>query len=161
MLTLGIFSLKQPELVSVSVAEVKKGYLSGRLLGSNVVNDRNERIGTITELVLGQDYALFAVLESDSFLGLDTHLIAVAIRAHVFEDTGRRVMLPADAKRCELSRIRVSRLIRTQHRQSKIGAALIKDVPGGMTQDILRPDDGVGPDGALNGRPPRTNPTKN
>jgi PRC-barrel domain len=107
MLALGIFSLtgiphlrsKQPELVSASVAEVKKGYRSGRLLGSNVVNDQNEKIGTITELVLGQDYALFAVLEIGSFLGLDTHLVAVPIRALVFEDTGRRVMLPGATRK--------------------------------------------------------------
>jgi hypothetical protein len=102
MLALGIFSLtgiphlrsKQPELVSASVAQVQKGYRSGRLLGSNVVNDQNEKIGMITELVLGQDYALFAVLEIGSLLGLDTHLVAVPI-----QDTGRRVMLPGGTRK--------------------------------------------------------------
>jgi hypothetical protein len=107
MLAVGIFSLtgvphlrsKQPELVSARVAEVKKGYRSGQLLGSNVVNDQNEKIGTITELVLGQDYALFAVLEVGGFLGLDAHLVAVPIRALVFEDAGRRILLPGATRK--------------------------------------------------------------
>jgi hypothetical protein len=102
-LALGIFLVtgnprllsKQPELVSANVAEVKKGYRSGRLLGSNVINDQDEK----TELVLGQDYALFAVLEVGGFLGLDAHLVAVPIRALVFEDTGRKVMWPGATRK--------------------------------------------------------------
>ena len=90
---------RQPELVSAEVAEVKKGYRSGWLLGHSVVNDQNERIGTIAELVLCQDYALFAVLEVGGFLGLGGHLVAVPIRALLFEDDRRKVVLPGATRK--------------------------------------------------------------
>lgn len=85
---------RQPELVSANAAEVGKGYRAGWLLGGNVINDQNEKVGTIAEFVIGQDYALFAVLEVGGFLGLGSHLVAVPIRALVFEDAGRKVVLP-------------------------------------------------------------------
>ena len=85
---------QQPELVSANVAEVRKGYRAGWLLGGNVINDQNEKVGTIAEFVIGQDYALFAVLEVGGFLGLGSHLVAVPIRALVFEEAGRKVVLP-------------------------------------------------------------------
>ena len=89
----------QPELVSAEVAEVKKGYRSGWLLGHGVINDQNERIGTIADLVLGQDYALFAVLEVGGFLGLGGHLVAVPIRALLFEGDSRKVVLPGATRK--------------------------------------------------------------
>jgi hypothetical protein len=90
---------RQPELVSADVAQVKKGYRSGWLLGHSVINDQNERIGTIADLVLGQDYALFAVLEVGGFLGLGGHLVAVPVRALLFEDDGRKVVLPGATRK--------------------------------------------------------------
>jgi hypothetical protein len=90
---------RQPELVSAEVAEVKKGYRSGWLLGHSVINEQNERIGTIAELVVGQDYALFAVLEVGGFLGLGGRLVAVPIRALLFEDDRRKVVLPGATRK--------------------------------------------------------------
>jgi PRC-barrel domain len=90
---------RQPELVSADVAEVKKGYRSAWLLGHSVINDQNERIGTIADLVLGQDYALFAVLEVGGFLGLRGHLVAVPIRALLFEGDSRKVVLPGATRK--------------------------------------------------------------
>jgi hypothetical protein len=90
---------RQPELVSADVAEVKKGYRSAWLLGHSVINDQNERIGTIADLVLGQDYALFAVLEVGGFLGLGGHLVAVPIRALLFEGDSRKVVLPGATRK--------------------------------------------------------------
>jgi hypothetical protein len=90
---------RQPELVSADVTEVKKGYRSGWLLGHSVINDQNERIGTIADLVLGQDYALFAVLEVGGFLGLGGHLVAVPIRALLFEGDSRKIVLPGATRK--------------------------------------------------------------
>jgi hypothetical protein len=86
-------------MVSADVAEVKKGYRSGWLLGHSVINDQNERIGTIADLVVGRDYALFAVLEVGGFLGLGGHLVAVPIRALLFEDGRPKVVLPGATRK--------------------------------------------------------------
>jgi len=101
LLAVGTFQLSshQPVLVSANVAEVKQGYRLGWLVGRHVINDGNEAVGTIAELVLGQDYALFAVLEVGGFLGLSAHLVAVPIRALVFEDAGRKVVLPGATRK--------------------------------------------------------------
>jgi hypothetical protein len=90
---------RQAELVSADVGEVKKGYRSGWLLGHSVINDQDERIGTIADLVLGQDYALSAVLEVGGFLGLGGHLVAVPIRALQFERDGRKLVLPGATRK--------------------------------------------------------------
>jgi hypothetical protein len=86
-------SVEQPVLVSANVAEVKKGYRAAWLLGDNVLNEQSERFGTIVEFAIGQDYALFAVLEAGGFLGVGGHMVAVPIRALVFEDGGHKVVL--------------------------------------------------------------------
>jgi sporulation protein YlmC with PRC-barrel domain len=43
------------QLVVVDVKVVANGYRASKLTGSSVVNDKNERIGTIDDLVLGAD----------------------------------------------------------------------------------------------------------
>jgi hypothetical protein len=89
----------QPVLVSANVAEVKKGYRAGWLLGGNVLNEQSEKVGTVLEFVIGQDYALFAVLEVGGFLGIDGHMVAVPIRALVFEDGGHKILLPGATRK--------------------------------------------------------------
>lgn len=90
---------KQPELEPANVAEVRNGYRAGWLVGHDVFNDRSEMIGTITELVLSQDYALFAVVEVGGFLGLDAHLVAVPIRAIVIDKPKGSVVLPGATRK--------------------------------------------------------------
>src|SRR5512132_914791 len=60
------------ELVVVDVTTVAKGYRTSKLTGSNVVNDHDERIGTIDDIIIGRDRVLFVVLQVGGFLGLDT-----------------------------------------------------------------------------------------
>jgi hypothetical protein len=65
------------ELVVVDVAAVAKGYRAGKLTGSDVVNDQDERIGTIDNLIIGRDRVLFAVIQVGGFLDLGGHLVTV------------------------------------------------------------------------------------
>jgi len=65
------------ELVVVDVAAVAKGYRTSKLTGSDVVNDHDERIGTIDDIIIGRDRVLFAVVQVGGFLGLGGHLVAV------------------------------------------------------------------------------------
>src|ERR1700676_2133585 len=68
-------------LVSANVAEVGKGYRTSEVRGRAVWNDRNERIGTIPEVVIGRDDVPFAILEVGGFLGLGAHMVAIPFKA--------------------------------------------------------------------------------
>ena len=92
------------ELVVVDVAAVAKGYRTSKLTGSDVVNDHDERIGTIDDIIIGRDRVLFAVLQVGGFLGLGGHLVAVPYQALVLDDTGGKTVLPG-ASRDELKKL--------------------------------------------------------
>jgi PRC-barrel domain len=82
-------------LVSANVAEVGKGYRTSELRGRAVWNDRNERIGTIPEVVIGRDDVAFAILEVGGFLELlDVHMVAVPFKALKIDEASRKIMLP-------------------------------------------------------------------
>lgn len=63
-------------LLSVDVKEVAEGWRTTKLHGSAVVNDKDEKIGTIDDIIIGKDKVLFAVVQVGGFLGLGGHLIA-------------------------------------------------------------------------------------
>ena len=79
------------DLVVVDVVAVAKGYRASRLIGSSVSNDKNERIGTIDDLVVGEDtpQVLYAVLQVGGFLGLGGHLVAVSYRSLLIDNSGK------------------------------------------------------------------------
>lgn len=91
---------QQEVLVSANVAEVGKGYRTSELRGRAVWNDRNERIGTIPEVVIGRDDIPFAILEIGSFLDLlDVHLVAVPFKALNIDDVSHKIVLPGATRR--------------------------------------------------------------
>jgi sporulation protein YlmC with PRC-barrel domain len=73
------------ELRSANVAQVREGYRASKLIGRAVLNDAGERVGTVTDLVIDRDYALFAVLDVGTFLAIDDHKVTVPIRTLVLE----------------------------------------------------------------------------
>jgi sporulation protein YlmC with PRC-barrel domain len=85
---------QQEVLVSANVAEVKRGYRTTELWGRTVWNDRNERIGTIPDVVIGQDDAPFAILEVGGFLGLGAHMVAVPFKTLKIDEANRKIVLP-------------------------------------------------------------------
>jgi sporulation protein YlmC with PRC-barrel domain len=86
------------KLVTVDVNVVAQGYRLSRLTGSSVVNEKNEKIGTIDDFVVARDRSLFAVLQVGGFLGMGAHLVAVPYESLVIEEEGRNVQLPGASK---------------------------------------------------------------
>jgi hypothetical protein len=92
------------KLVTVDVNVVAQGYRISKLTGAGVTNEKNEKIGSIDDFVVGRDRALFAVLQVGGFLGMGGHLVAVPYESLVIDDEGRTVQLPG-ASRDELKRL--------------------------------------------------------
>lgn len=85
-------------LVEVDVKVVAKGYRASKLIGQNVVNDKNETVGKIDDLVVDQKSALFAILEVGSFLGIGGHLVALPFDSLKLEESGDKVTLSGGTK---------------------------------------------------------------
>ena len=86
------------QLVDVDVKAVGEGYRASKLLGTKVENEKNEKIGTLDDLVITVDHKLFAVLQVGGFLGLGGHLIAVPYESLAIADHGRKITLPGASK---------------------------------------------------------------
>lgn len=93
------------ELVILDVTAVARGYRASRLTGSSVVNDRDERIGTLDDIILGREEprALYGILQVGGFLGLGGHLVAVPFQDLRIAADGK-VTLPG-ASREQLRRL--------------------------------------------------------
>ena len=85
-------------LVTVDVNIVGQGYRASKLMGTSVTNEKNEKIGTLSDLVVARDRSLFAVLEVGGFLGMGAHLVAVPYETLVINDEGRGIRLPGASK---------------------------------------------------------------
>lgn len=84
---------QQVELVHVDVAKVASGWRASKLLRSNVVNEANEKVGTLDDIVIAKDRDLFAVLQVGGFLGVGGRLVAVPYGSLVLDETGK-IQLP-------------------------------------------------------------------
>jgi hypothetical protein len=85
-------------LVRVDVIVVAKGHRMSKLIGSGVVNDKNERIGSLDDVIVDRDRHLFAVLQVGGFLGLGGKLVALPYESLKIDDEGRRIELPGATK---------------------------------------------------------------
>ena len=88
------------QLVKVDLSVVAKGYRMSKLIGSSVINDKNEKIGTVDDVIADKDkkQLSFAVLQVGGFLGVGRHLVAVPYDSLVIDDTGQKITLPGDRK---------------------------------------------------------------
>jgi hypothetical protein len=71
-------------LLGVSVAEMRdvtSGWSAKRkILGQPVFNDRNERIGSIDDIIVAPDKAVsYAIINAGGFTGLTKHDVAVPV----------------------------------------------------------------------------------
>jgi len=82
------------QLVVVDVHAVADGYRASKLIGSSIVNDQNEKIGTIEDIIIGRDRVLFAVLQVGGFLHLGGHRVAVPYQSLVLDESGSKIKLP-------------------------------------------------------------------
>jgi sporulation protein YlmC with PRC-barrel domain len=87
-------------LVKVDLSVVAKGYRMSKLIGSAVINDKNEKIGTLDDIVADKDkkQLSFAVLQVGGFLGLGGRLVVVPFENLVIDDQGQKITLPGASK---------------------------------------------------------------
>src|SRR5882762_6666422 len=84
------------DVVVVDVVAVAQGLRTGDLKGKPVVNEKNERIGTIDDLIIGKDRVLFGILQVGGFLGIGSHLVAVPYQSLQIDPT--KIVLPGASK---------------------------------------------------------------
>ena len=85
------------DLVKVDVQKLAAGYRLPKVVGSNVLNDANEIIGTIDDLLVSRDGKQpYAVLSIGGFLGMGTHLVVVPYDELKLADN--KVILPGGTK---------------------------------------------------------------
>jgi hypothetical protein len=84
-------------LMKVDPQTVATGYRSSKLVGSTVVNDANETVGTIDDVIItpsGQ--APYVVLSVGGFLGLGTKYVVVSFPSLKVID--KKMVLPGGSK---------------------------------------------------------------
>jgi len=87
-------------LIKVDLSVVGQGYRMSKVIGSSVINDKNEKIGTIDDVVADKDKKQlnFAVLQVGGFLGVGGRLVAVPFDSLVIDDKKRKITLPGASK---------------------------------------------------------------
>jgi sporulation protein YlmC with PRC-barrel domain len=87
-------------LIKVDLSVVSKGYRMSKLIGTTVINDKNEKIGTVDDVIADKDKKLlnFAVLQVGGFLGLGGRLVVVPYESLQIDDTGQKITLPGGSK---------------------------------------------------------------
>jgi hypothetical protein len=84
-------------LMKVDPSTLATGYRSSKIVGSSVVNDTNETVGTIDDLIItptGQ--APYVILSVGGFLGLGTKYVALPFTALKIVD--KKIVLPGGTK---------------------------------------------------------------
>jgi sporulation protein YlmC with PRC-barrel domain len=95
------------QLLKVDVSVVGKGLRVSQLTGQNVVNEKNESVGKLDDIVIGEDRSIYAILQVGGFLGLNSRLVAVPYESlKIQEENGKvqKIALPG-ASRDELKRL--------------------------------------------------------
>jgi sporulation protein YlmC with PRC-barrel domain len=88
------------QLVKVDLSVVAKGYRMSKLIHSSVINDKNEKIGTIDDVIADKDkkQLSFVVLQVGGFLGVGGRLVAIPYDSLVIDDNGQKITLPGASK---------------------------------------------------------------
>jgi sporulation protein YlmC with PRC-barrel domain len=86
------------ELAVVDVKVVERGYRASKLMGKNVSNDQNQRIGEVNDIIIGKDGKTFAVLQVGGFLGIGEKLVAVPYESLQVDPQGQKVVLPGASR---------------------------------------------------------------
>jgi hypothetical protein len=94
VLELSGVSASAEELTSANLVDLSAGYRTTRLEGTGVINEKEQRIGTIIDFVVVRDLPPAAIVDVAGFLGIRDHLVAVPFKSFVFDVTGRKIILP-------------------------------------------------------------------
>ena len=83
--------------MKVDPTSLATGYRTSKVVGSAVVNEANETVGTIDDLIVTPgDRVPFAVLSVGGFLGIGTKYVVVPYSTLVVHD--KEMMLPGATK---------------------------------------------------------------
>jgi hypothetical protein len=97
---LGAQAQGAPQTVSimkVDPATVATGFRSSKIVGSSVVNEANETVGTVDDLIVtSNEKAPYAVLSVGGFLGIGTKYVVVPFGSLHMQD--KKIMLPGATK---------------------------------------------------------------
>jgi len=86
------------KITRVDVHTVEAGYQASKVIGSNVLNEANETIGTIDDLLVTADgKEPYAVLSVGGFLGLGDRLVVVRYDSLKFI-ADKKIILPGGSK---------------------------------------------------------------
>lgn len=84
-------------LMQVSPETIATGYRSSKVVGSDVYNEANEKIGQIDDLIVTpKDSVPYAVLSVGGFLGMAKHYVVVA--ASALEVMDKKMVLKGGTK---------------------------------------------------------------
>jgi hypothetical protein len=84
-------------VMKVDPATVATGYRVSKVVGSTVVNEANETVGTIDDLIVTpSEQVPFAVLSVGGFLGMGTKYVVVPYSALKIQD--KKMVLPGATK---------------------------------------------------------------
>jgi sporulation protein YlmC with PRC-barrel domain len=87
------------QLVEVDAKPLAEAYRASKLIGASVVNDKNEKIGSVDDLIVTPaDRVLFAVISVGGFLGITGRLVAVPYSSLTVDEKGGKVTLPGASK---------------------------------------------------------------
>ena len=85
-------------LMKVDPASVATGFRSSKIVGSSVVNEANETVGSVDDLIVTPNdlKAPYAVLSVGGFLGVGTRYVVVPFGTLQMQD--KKIMLPGATK---------------------------------------------------------------
>lgn len=74
-----VFAQGTPQtMAKIDVSAVATGYRASKIIGASIINDANEKIGTVDDLIVTRnDRVPFAVVSVGGFLGVGNKLVAV------------------------------------------------------------------------------------
>ncbi len=81
-------------LTPMEANEVAKGYSADALKLKPVVNDKNEKLGSINDFIFGKDGNIYVVLAVGDFVGLSGHLIAIPFHSLKLDESADNIILP-------------------------------------------------------------------
>ena len=84
-------------LMKVDPASLATGYRTSKVVGSTVVNEANETVGTIDDLIVTPTHNVpFAVLSVGGFLGVGSKYVVVPFSS--LQIKGKQIVLPGATK---------------------------------------------------------------
>jgi sporulation protein YlmC with PRC-barrel domain len=99
---------QEVDLVVVDLQVVQKGYRASKLVGRTVMNDLNEKIGTLDDVIVTKEHDIFIPVQVGGFLGVGSRLVVLPFDAFKIDD--RKIVLP-NASREQLKKLAVYKYV--------------------------------------------------